>query len=377
MNTGGSFTLGRIHGIEIRVHWSWLLIVGFLTWSLAADVIGPTNPHWTLEQAWLAAAGVSVLFFASILIHELAHSFVAQARGMSVPSITLFVFGGVSGMSEEMRNAGDEFRIAIVGPLTSWALALVFGAVAYAIRNTGLAQGFSYLALSNLVLGAFNLLPGFPLDGGRVFRAIVWQRTGDLVRATRAAARAGNVIAFALILLGVADTFAFGLGAGLWYILIGLFLNSAAGASLQDVRMEHLLRDVHVRDVMRQPPVLVRPATTLQQLVDDRVLATGERAFLVGVGPDTAVLGLITATDLAAVPRDRWTSTSVESAMTPAADTTTIGPQASVVEALQLLTTRGIHELPVVDGGRMIGVLTATDVLQQIELRARFAPAEQ
>jgi Zn-dependent protease/CBS domain-containing protein len=373
MNLGGSFTLGRIRGIELRVHWSWLLIGGFLAWSLVTDVFRPANPSWTPAQTWAAALAVSALFFASIMIHELAHSFVAQARGMQVPSITLFVFGGVSGMSDEMRSAGDEFRIAIVGPLTSWVIALLFGALAYFLSGSGIAAAFSYLALTNLALGAFNLLPGFPLDGGRVFRAIVWQQTGSLLRATHAAARAGNVIAIGLISLGAVYTLAFGIGAGLWYVLIGLFLNNAASSSLSEMRLEQALRLVLVRDVMRHSPAMVAPAATLQELVVGRILANGERAFLVGTNPDSPIVGIITATDLSRVPRDRWASTSVERTMTPAERAITVDPQAPVLEALRRLTEHDIHELPVVEGDRVVGLLTAIDVLQQVQLRAQFS----
>jgi Zn-dependent protease/CBS domain-containing protein len=373
MNLGGSFTLGQIRGIELRVHWSWLLIGGFLAWSLATGFFRPANPSWTPAQTWAAGLAVSALFFASIVIHELAHSFVAQARGIQVSSITLFVFGGVSGMTDEMPSAGDEFRIAIVGPLSSWMIALLFGAVAYFLSDSGIAAAFSYLALTNLAVGAFNLLPGFPLDGGRVFRAMVWRRTGSLLRATQAAARAGNVIGIGLISLGAFYTLAFGIGAGLWYALIGLFLNNAASSSLSEMRLEQALRLVLVRDVMRHPPAMVAPAATLQELLVGRILANGERAFLVGTNPDSPIVGIISATDLSRVPRDRWVSTSVECTMTPAERAITVDPQAPVLEALRRLTEHDIHELPVVEDDRVVGLLTAVDVLQQVQLRAQFS----
>ncbi len=372
MDLGSSISLGRIRGIAVRVHWSWMLILGFLTWSLAKELFQPANPAWSPVQSWLAAFAVSLLFFASILLHELAHSLVAQRKGMVVPSITLFVFGGVSGMAEEMHNARDEFQIAIAGPATSWLLAGVFGVAAYVLGGNGFGAGIGYLALSNFVMGLFNLLPGFPLDGGRVLRAVVWSRTGDITSATHVATRAGKTIAFVLIALGVIDTLAFGLGSGLWYVLIGLFLQSAASTAEADSRVEHALQGVLVRDVMQPPPEPVAPGTTIQQLVDSRMLMTGERAFLVSARAGDAVVGLISATDIARIPREEWASTGVEAVMTPSDRVITVASAAPVLDALRLLTAGSFHELPVVDSGTLMGVLTAADLLRQIEVRSRF-----
>jgi Zn-dependent protease/CBS domain-containing protein len=373
MNLGGTFSLGRVRGIEIRVHWSWLLVAAFLSWSLASTLFRDAHPTWNTTQLWTAAIAVSAGFFASILLHELAHSVVAQAHGLEVPSITLFVFGGVSGLAEEPRRPGEEFRIAIVGPLTSWVLALLFGAGWVAFDGTGVGTGLGYLAITNFALGVFNLLPGFPLDGGRVLRALVWRATGDLERSSQAASRAGNVIAFILIAIGLLNTFVYGMGGGLWYVLIGLFLNNAASASYQEVRLERTLAGVRVRNVMEEAPEPVPPSLTLQQLVDERMLVTGERAFLVGTGREASAGGLITATDVAAVPRERWAGTTVQEAMTPAAEVTTVGPDESVLDAFRTLTARNIHEMPVLEAGRLVGWVTAMDLLQHIDLRLQLA----
>lgn len=306
MDLRSSLGIGRIRGIDIRVHWSWLLILAFLTWSLATGLFREANPHWTPVQAWLAAVTSSLLFFASILLHELAHSFVALRAGIPVPSITLFVFGGVSAMGAEMTSAGDEFRVAIAGPLTSWLLAAVFAGLWLVLGEQSFGIAFGYLALVNFALGAFNLLPGFPLDGGRVFRSIVWQRTGDLTRATKTAANGGTVIAITMIVFGVVSTFAFGVDSGLWYVLVGLFLNGATRASYEQTLVERAISHVRVQDVTRtSPPEPVPASTTLQRLVDGYVLATGKRAYYVATA-EGRVAGRITVTDIAAVPRDQW-----------------------------------------------------------------------
>src|SRR5690606_38985747 len=199
MDLTTGFKIGTVRGIEIRVHWSWIFIFTLITWSLAEGFFGTQFPEWSDGERWGWAAGTSVMFFGSVLFHELSHAFVAQSFGMVVPSITLFIFGGVSNIGGEMRTAGQEFRIAIAGPLSSWVLAAIFVGLALVFADSNAGEVLAYLGLVNFVLGAFNLLPGFPLDGGRVFRSIVWARTKDLVKATRIASAVGGGIAWVLI----------------------------------------------------------------------------------------------------------------------------------------------------------------------------------
>ena len=301
MDLTTGFTIGRIRGIAIRVHWSWLLIFGLLSWSLSQGLFGSMFEGWPDAKRWAAGVGTTLLFFFSVLLHELSHSFVAQSYGMRVPSITLFVFGGVSSLGAEMRTAGQEFRVAIAGPLMSWLLAALLGAAWYLTRHEGVGVIFGYLALVNGLLGTFNLLPGFPLDGGRVFRSIIWARTHDLMRATRIASRVGVVIAYAMIAFGLVNIFFFGLFGGLWYVLIGLFLKSASEGSYASMLVESALKDVGVATVMQSAPPPVHALVTLQRLVDERVLSTGERVFV--VERDGQIVGLITTTDVTKQPR--------------------------------------------------------------------------
>lgn len=370
MDLSGGLLLGRIRGIEIRIHWSWLLIAGLLSWTLAGSVFAPPETTWAPAQRWAAASATTVLFFSSVLIHELAHAFVAQAYRMRVPSITLFIFGGVSNLAGEMRTAGQEFRIAIAGPLTSWALGVVFGALWLATRHEGVATVFAYLAAVNVALGVFNLLPGFPLDGGRVFRAIVWSRSHDQFRATRIAARVGSGLAWLLIGGGVLAVFAYGLMGGLWYVLIGLFLKSASEGAYRTMVVDRALERFTVAQVMGVAPEAVVSTDTLQHIVDERILRTGARAL--PVSDDGRVIGLISTTDITRVPRERWAVTSVAEAMVPAERIVTVEPATPLPEALHLMQERDVNQLPVVRDGRLVGMITRADVLRQLEVRLRF-----
>lgn len=374
MDLSSGINLGRIRGIEIRVHWSWLMILVLLAWSLADTLFREDVPEWSAQQRWLAGSAFAGLFFTSVLLHELAHAIVAQWSGMKVPSITLFIFGGVSAIAGEMRNASAEFRIAIVGPLTSAVLAALFGVLWLITRGEGVGAGFGYLATSNAALAAFNLLPGFPLDGGRVLRSAVWARSGDLVSATRVAASAGNAVAMLMIGGGLVAILAFGWFAGIWYILIGLFLRSAAQGSYVATVTEQALAHLRVREVMRPPRAPVPPSMTIEALVESRVLATAERAYI--VGDEDSVIGLITTSDIARQPRERWAATLLREAMVPVERVVTVTPETPLVDALNLLREHEVHQLPVVERGHLAGMLTSDDVLRQIEVRLQFRSDE-
>jgi CBS domain-containing protein len=291
-----------------------------------------------------------------------------------VPSITLFVFGGVSSLADEPKQARQEFAISIVGPLTSFGLAVVFGAIWFFLRDEGVGMVPGYLAGVNLLLGVFNLLPGFPLDGGRVLRSIVWGRTKSFVRATRVASNAGTGIAWILIVLGLVNVFAFGLLGGLWYVFVGLFLKSAAQGSYQAVVVERTLGRILAEQVMQPPPDPIEGEMTIQRLVDERVLAGRGRCYF--IGREGAIVGLITSTDVAGVPREEWGVRTVSSAMVPAARVITIDPKANLIDALKLMQQHDIHQLPVLERGQLVGVLTRGDIMRQIELRQEFAAAE-
>lgn len=376
MNIDSGLVIGHVRGVAIRVHWSWSLIFALVTWSLAESLYPDPefNLNWSENQYWIAGAVSAVLFFASVLVHELSHTFMAQRYGMQVPAITLFVFGGVSQMAGEMRSPRQEFWIAIVGPLSSWVLAIIFGLLWFIFRDEGINVIFGYLGWINFALGFFNLLPGFPLDGGRVFRSIVWGRVHDLTRATRIASMVGQAIAWVMIAAGIAWVFFIGI-TGLWYVLIGLFLKNASEQAYAQVLLERALGGVVARDVMRPPPTPVPENWSLQRLADERVLGDAERAFLTeSLG---RVSGLITIADLTRVPRARWGETIIREAMIPSADVHTIEPGTSVLEAMRLMQEQDVNQLPVLDDGRLVGMLTRGDVLKRLELNALVGDLEE
>jgi Zn-dependent protease/predicted transcriptional regulator len=375
MGMPGSFRLLRLIGFDIFIHWSWLIIFVLVTWSLATGYLPSVYPAWSAGQRWLVGAVTSVLFFASVLAHELSHSVVARRRGLPVGSITLFVFGGVSMLGGEPRTARDEFAIAIVGPLTSIALAAVFAGIWGAGRALGsapVAAAAGYLAYVNLALGIFNLLPGFPLDGGRVLRSAIWGARGSMLTATRIAANAGRAVAAILVALGVLSLFVTGGFGGVWFILIGWFLWNAAESSYQQLLQQNTLQGLHVADLIEPAPPRVSPEITLRQLVDQYLLKLHQRAFF--VGPDAGeVLGLITLSDLRRVPEEQWETVTVYRAMTPRERLIVVTPETEATEALQLMAEHNVNQLPVVAGAgvgaELRGVVTRAALLRAIRFR--------
>jgi CBS domain-containing protein len=291
-----------------------------------------------------------------------------------VRSISLFVFGGVANLSKEPEKASDEFKIAIVGPATSLALGALFAAGWAIVRpfNEGIAGISANLSLINVSLAIFNMLPGFPLDGGRVFRSIVWGRNKDRLKATRQASKVGEWIAYGVMGIGVLETLVQGLG-GLWLIFIGLFLRNAATASYEQLVIETTLSGIRVRDVMRSEFETVPPDTTLEELVQEGVLRRNARSFAVIGGGDFA--GLITLTDIRRVARDDWPSTSVYRAMTPATRLHTVRASDSLASVLQLMAEHDVNQLPVVEGRALFGMLDRGDVMRFIQVRRDLGDA--
>ncbi len=369
MDLSSGFLIGRIRGIAIRVHWSWVFIFALVSWNLQGTVLPELVPGWTPGERWLGGFAAAGVFFLSVLLHELSHAFVALHYKMRVPSITLFIFGGVSSIDGEMQTPGQEFRIAVAGPAMSVVIGLVLGVVSYVLPGD-LAQILFYLGLLNVMLGVFNLLPGFPLDGGRVLRSIAWRFTGDLTKSTRIAAWSGTILAWGMIALGLYLSYVTRSLSGLWYVLIGLFLKSASENAYGQMVLERALQGVRVRDVMRAAPDPVDPATNLSRIVDERVIGRGERAVF--VGGDGRVLGLFTVVDLGRVPNEQLATMTARDIMVPAEQVIVTTPDASLLDATRAMTEHDFHQLPVVEGGQMVGVLTRGDVLQQLEARQRF-----
>jgi len=368
-----SFTIGRIAGIEIGVHWSWLFIFVLITWSFAQGLLEHYFPEWSEGRRWAMGAIVALIFFASLLLHELSHSLLARARGIPVKGITLYLFGGVSNLGREPQSAREEFMIAIVGPLTSLALGAVFAILWAVLRPSapGEAAIAGYLAFINGALAAFNLLPGFPLDGGRVFRSIIWARNRDILRATRTAAGVAEYVAYGLMVAGAAQILFYNFVGGVWTILIGVFLRGASAASYQQLLEQKTLQGVTAGEVASTAYDPVPPDMTVAQLVEEHVLTRHGRYYPVMAGEE--LLGLITLADIRHHERAEWPKTTLFRVMTPFERLRTVSPGENAVNALHVMAEADVHQVPVVEGRRLLGIISRGDILRLIQVRREMA----
>jgi Zn-dependent protease len=357
--------LGRVFGISVDLDYSWFLLFGLLTWVMAVSYYPSEFKNWSPAEYWLMGAVTAIMLFVSVLLHELGHSVVATRFGIPVPRITLFIFGGVSQIASEPTSASTEFWIAAAGPAVSFALAAIFWGLRPIFANVPpLLALVKYLAWLNLVLGAFNLLPGFPLDGGRVFRAIVWAVTGNFHRATAIAVFTGRVFGFSLILLGVSQSLAGKVFNGLWTAFIGWYLESAAASQLQQQTVKDLLAGHKVSEAMSRDCIRVSSDLTLQEVVEDHILAQGIRCLVVSRGDKT--VGLLTLSEITKVPRSSWSSTTVAQAMIPSEKLISTPANVEVSTAIEDMGRNGINQMPVVDQGRIIGVFSRDDLVHYL-----------
>ncbi len=374
---GGSFTIGKVGGIPIRVHFTWIFILVLLVWSLGADVFPSAYGHWSQPVYWITAIVASVLFFISVLVHELCHSVVARRRGIPVASITLFIFGGVSQIEQEARNPGTEFAIAIVGPVSSLVIGVVCIVLGLTIKG-GLGQPveatLDYLGSVNILLGIFNLLPGFPLDGGRVLRSALWERSKSLAKATAQSVRVSQVLAISMIVLGLFIALAGAVVSGLWLAFIGWFLEQSASSSGQAGTVNTLLDSAHVRDVMVGEFETVRPALPIEALIEGSMLHGHQRGFpVVGGGK---LWGIVTLTDCAHAPRDRWATTPVEEVMTPRERLKVAHANDTLAQVIQEFRRDGVKQLVVLgdEGDTPVGMVSRDDVLHYLNVRRLLGP---
>jgi Zn-dependent protease/CBS domain-containing protein len=384
--------IGRLFGIQIILDYSWIFIFLLVTWSLTSS-FARAHPEWGAgANVGLAIAG-ALLFFGSVLVHELAHSLVAIAQGVPVRNIRLFLFGGVANIQREPPSPRAEFLITIVGPIASFLLGALFtllgglagdiGTIARApeaalARLGPLTTMLLWLGSVNMMLALFNLIPGFPLDGGRVLRSALWAATGNLQKATRWASWVGQGIAWLFIVAGIAMAFGarvpyFGTGliGGLWLIFIGWFLNGAALQSYQQVLVQDLLAGVPVERLTRTNVPTVAPETPVDALINEYIMGTDERAFPV-VQSDQLV-GLICLDDVRKVPRDAWATTTARQIMTPATQLAIATPEEDVADALPRLAARDVGQMPVLRGGRFVGMLRQRDIARWLELQSDSA----
>lgn len=371
---GSGTKVFSVGGIDIYVNWSWVIAIAIVTWSVG-DFFHATYPTWPVGTAYVLGFVSGLLLFATVLIHELAHSFTARRLGLPVNSITLFIFGGVSNLTQEPQTPKIEFLVAIAGPLMSLLLAGIFFALYAAVHGTSSELGavLGYLASVNLILAIFNLIPGFPLDGGRVLRSIVWGVTGNLRRATHVASNIGNGFGYLFIIAGLLEAFVGGdVVAGIWLAFIGWFLHNAATASYQQALMDRVLLGVDVRNVMDPAPIGVGPSLSVAEAVEGYILPRGSRALAVNA-PDGSLLGLVTLTDIQHVPRSEWDTTPVSRVMIPADRLQTTVPDAALRDALAAMAEHNFNQLPVVANNRVVGLLNRAHVLQWIHMRELLA----
>lgn len=366
----GSIRLFKIAGISIEVNVSWLIILALLTSSLALTTLPRAADGYSAWVYWTMGLVGALALFASVLIHELAHSLVARAKGLPVKSITLFIFGGVSDIEREPQTPGVEFQMAFVGPLAS----AIIGGLAFGVwalvgdANAMLSVMLFYLGFANVLLAIFNMIPGFPLDGGRVLRSIIWKASGSLQTATRWAARIGQGFALLLIMGGVWLFFSGDYFNGLWFGFIGWFLLQAAQAEYSHVALEALFKGVTVSQVMSPPPTSAQGDVPLQQLVDAYVLPNGIRSIPIMRGD--VLIGLMTLEDIRRIPRERWPWTPASEAMTPLARLQMARADEGLNDAMTRMVARDVNQLPVVDEtGRLVGLLSRDVILRYIEVR--------
>ncbi|HXM96742.1 MAG TPA: site-2 protease family protein [Candidatus Dormibacteraeota bacterium] len=377
MFTRAGLRIGRILGIPIYLDASWVFIFAVMTYSLVMRFTAE-HPHWTVTQQWTSGISTSILFFASVLFHELSHSVVAQQYKIRVISITLFIFGGVARIGREPSKAIQEFNIAIAGPLASYFLAASFFAFALVFSfSETLAAVCQWLFQINFMLATFNLLPGFPLDGGRIFRAIVWGVTKDFPRATRVAGASGKLVAYGIIVWGASYFFKGQWGSGAWLAFIGWYLLSAARDSVAQLAMRETLDGLRATDVMNTEVPTINRNTSLEEYGAE-VLRTGRRCHLVVT--DDRLVGMMNVPALNSIPRSEWAENSVQAVMIPRERILWAAPEESLLRLLERLLAADINQMPVVsttenDGAHIIGMITRNSILRVMQTRSEIGPA--
>jgi Zn-dependent protease len=374
-----------VAGVGLYIHWSVLAIFALICFSLGGRVFPNWHPGWTPLLTWSTAAAASLVFLASILAHELSHALVARTQGIQIRRITLFLFGGVAHMESEPESPKAEFLMAIAGPLASIAIGIASLLIGVSLAGIGAEVGATqdpvatfraigpvstlllWLGPINIAIAIFNLVPGFPLDGGRVLRAALWAATGDLLKASRWASKAGQVVAWGLMLFGVMSALGGALLQGMWMLLIGSFLNAAARSSYQSVLVRRAFGSLQVDRVMRRHIDWVESHMPVDALIRQHLFIGDQRAFPVFARHD--LVGLVSLQDVRRIPQALWPSTEISEIMTPRDKLVTLPPSASAVNALELLARHDINQIPVVEGGHLVGLVQRGDLLTWLALQ--------
>jgi Zn-dependent protease/predicted transcriptional regulator len=372
---GRRIRLFKLLGFEVRIDWSWIIIAILIAWSLSKGLFPAyykglsTQTYW-----WMGIIGAAGLFL-SIIVHEFSHSLVARKYGLPMKGITLFIFGGVAEMAEEPTSAKVEFLMAIVGPLSSILIALMFYVMYILGKQGGVAEPIvgvvGYLGWINAILAGFNLLPAFPLDGGRILRSILWGAKKNLRWATYISSRIGSGFGILLIVLGVVQVFRGNFIGGMWWFLIGMFLQSAAKASYQQLITRRALEGEPIRRFMKTDPVTVSPAISLDQLVEDYFYKYHFKMFPV-VEDSDRILGCVTTKHVKEIPREEWRQKTVGEVLTQCSPENTVDPQADAMKALSTMNRTGNSRLMVVEGDRLVGIISLKDMLELLSLKVEL-----
>ncbi|MFQ6081802.1 MAG: site-2 protease family protein [Candidatus Aminicenantia bacterium] len=363
-----------IFGIPVKINPSWLLVFVLVAWTLAIGYFPHDYPGLDKPTYWLMGIIAALLLFASILIHELSHSYVAIRNNIPIRGITLFIFGGAAEMTEEPPSPKTEFRMAIAGLLASLVLGILFTFAFFLGRNYGLNQAIlgvlKYLAIINFILIAFNTIPGFPLDGGRILRAILWHLKGDLKAATRIASNIGSTFGGILIFLGFLSIFLGNFIGGLWFAFIGFFLMSAAKMSYQQLIARQALEGIPVSQVMSKDVKTVPPSITIEELVNQHFFKCFYYGFPVIEGDK--LVGMITIQDVKKIPKEKWAETTVSQIMKTDIGNLAIGPEDDAIRALSIMSKYKVGRIPVLDKGKLVGIIARRDFMQCLEIKVEL-----
>ncbi len=367
----GSIRLGKIFGIPIMVHYTWFIVFTLIALSLSTQYFPSRYPDWSHWMYWAMGIATGLLLFISVLIHELAHSFISTLQGIPVQRITLFLFGGVASISRESATPLGEFLMALSGPIISLVIAAGFGFLwlisHFILKIQTLAALSSYLGIINLSLALFNLIPGFPLDGGRLLRSFLWGITGNYRKATEIAITAGRAIAFLFIIGGIAWAITGHWLDGIWLAFIGWFLDNAASQSYRQLVSRETLRGVKVRELMSQECPVIPSSLTLDNLVYNYILPHSTRCFFVREGEK--LRGMVTLHHLKLIPQAKWPSVTVAEILTPLEKLLKVGPEDDALDALELMVENDVNQMPVVEGEEVLGLIRRDHLLQFIRTR--------
>ncbi|QIR36919.1 site-2 protease family protein [Tolypothrix sp. PCC 7910] len=372
----GTIRVGNLFGIPFYIHPSWFVVLGLVTWTYSSGLMGQF-PQLSGGLALVLGLMTALLLFASVVAHELGHSFVAIRQGIDVKSITLFIFGGLASLEKESKTPGEAFWVAIAGPLVSLLICGLTTGIGYATAATGpLAAILGVLAAVNLALALFNLIPGLPLDGGNILKALVWKITGNPYKGVTFASRVGQIFGWVAIASGLLPILFFGSFANIWNLLIGFFLLQNAGNAAQFAKVQEKLTGLTAADVVTPNSPIVSANLTLREFADERILS-GEQwhRFLV-TDDEGQLVGAIAAHDLRTIPTTEWSDTQVQQVMRPIAESTTVQSDKPLVEVVQLLEQQQISALPVIrENGVLVGILEKAAIIQLLQRRSQFNPA--